>query len=167
MRWIAISRAGKEAKFERLWACCFAGCSELTREAYRSAKCTPLVPRKNGVSIKWPGDDVKVDFLARYDDRAGTKPERGENLTVTATMPPKTAELDGSVRTALPTGRVFDVTIPAGFEDRSGCAVEASPDRRQAGRRTDNHQDRTLAIGKTPQIGQALAAGRLARLTFR
>jgi DnaJ-class molecular chaperone len=74
----------------------------------------PLVPRKNGVSIKWPGDDLKVDFLARYDDQAGTKPERGENLTATATVPP---ELGGSVRVALPTGRVFDVTIPAGFEE--------------------------------------------------
>ncbi len=40
-----------------------------------------LFARKNGVSINWPGDDVKVDFLGWYDGQAGAKPKRGENLT--------------------------------------------------------------------------------------
>ena len=35
-------------------------------------------------------------------------------MTATATVP---AELGGSVRVALPTGRVFDATVPAGFEE--------------------------------------------------
>lgn len=35
---------------------------------------------KNGVSINWPGDDVKVDFLDWYEGQAGA-PKHGENLT--------------------------------------------------------------------------------------
>jgi hypothetical protein len=33
-----------------------------------------LFARKSGVSINWPGDDVKVDFLGWYDDQAVQSP---------------------------------------------------------------------------------------------
>lgn len=73
--------------------------------------------RKNGVSINWPGDDVKVDFLDWYEGSAGAKPQRGENLTATATVPLETARLGGSARVVLPTGRAFEVRIPAGIKE--------------------------------------------------
>jgi hypothetical protein len=73
--------------------------------------------KRSGVRVNWPGDDVKVDFLNWYIGPTGAKPKRGEDTTATATVPLETALLGGSARVLLPTGRAFDVTIPAGIED--------------------------------------------------
>lgn len=34
------------------------------------------IKRKTGVTVEWPGDDVKIDFLGWYKGRADTKLER-------------------------------------------------------------------------------------------
>jgi Leucine-rich repeat (LRR) protein len=55
--------------------------------------------------------------LQRDIDGICDTPKRGEDLAATATVPPETASLGGSARVVLPTGRAFDVTIPAGIEE--------------------------------------------------
>ena len=62
-------------------------------------------------------DQSTLDDLQRDIDGICDTPKRGEDLAATATVPPETASLGGSARVVLPTGRAFDVTIPAGIEE--------------------------------------------------
>jgi curved DNA-binding protein CbpA len=117
LRWIAIAGVDNEAKFERLWAYCFAEMLRIDSRKPIGVLRVPLCTKEKWRFNKMAWRRFESRFLARYDDQAGTKPERGENLTATATVPPETAELGGFVRVAPPTGRVFDVMIPAGFEE--------------------------------------------------
>ncbi|MGA2792045.1 MAG: DnaJ C-terminal domain-containing protein [Roseiarcus sp.] len=45
------------------------------------------------------------------------KPQRGEDVSVVATVPLALAATGGSVRVSLPTGKTLDVAIPVGVED--------------------------------------------------
>ena len=103
-----------------------------TKERDISA-CVRWFAKRYGVSINWPGDDVKLDFRTWYSgqddaepkrrettspDQGGSPiPERGDDQLATITVPPETAAHGGSARVVLQSGRAFDVKVPAGVQD--------------------------------------------------
>ena len=76
------------------------------------------------IHIDWPGDEVTIDFLSWYNGQEDAKPkrpddakpQRGQDVITTVTVPPRTAR-GWYTRVLLPTGRALDVKIPTGVKD--------------------------------------------------
>jgi tetratricopeptide (TPR) repeat protein len=54
---------------------------------------------------------------ARRKRQADRKPQRGEDVRATVTLPVEVAKYGGSARVVLPTGRAIEVKVPAGVKD--------------------------------------------------
>jgi hypothetical protein len=74
------------------------------------------IKRKTGVTVEWPIDDQRIDFNQWYDCRSITQ-IRGKDVVITANVSVKVAQSGGLALVVLPTGRTFEVKIPAGTRD--------------------------------------------------
>ena len=69
------------------------------------------------------GGSIDPDMLSelfgysRRGSRMRPQASRGEDIAVTVAVPLDTIANGGSIRVALPTGRVLDATVPAGIEE--------------------------------------------------
>jgi DnaJ-class molecular chaperone len=67
------------------------------------------------------GPGIDPDILSELFGGAGMgrsrKPQRGEDVSVVATVPLSLAAAGGSVRVSLPTGKTLDVAVPVGVEE--------------------------------------------------
>jgi len=63
--------------------------------------------------------DILSELFGAGRSRTRSRPQaaRGEDIAVTVAVPLATVAYGGSVRVALPTGRILDVAIPAGIEE--------------------------------------------------
>jgi DnaJ-class molecular chaperone len=63
--------------------------------------------------------DILSELFGGGRARGGAQPKaaKGEDIAVTVPIPIQTIATGGSVRVALPTGRVLDATVPAGIEE--------------------------------------------------
>jgi DnaJ-class molecular chaperone len=61
--------------------------------------------------------DILAELFGAGRSRGRAQPTRGEDIGVSVSVPLTTIANGGSIRVALPTGKMLDVAIPAGIED--------------------------------------------------
>jgi DnaJ-class molecular chaperone len=61
--------------------------------------------------------DILSELFGAGRTRTRTQPTRGEDIAVSAAIPLATVARGGSIRVALPSGKMLDVAVPAGIEE--------------------------------------------------
>jgi len=61
--------------------------------------------------------DILSELFGAGRTRARSQPTRGEDINVSVTVPLATIAHGGSIRVALPTGKMLDVAVPVGIEE--------------------------------------------------
>src|SRR5271170_3783529 len=61
--------------------------------------------------------DILSELFGAGRKRARSQSTRGEDMNVSVTVPLATIARGGSIRVALPTGKILDVAVPAGIEE--------------------------------------------------